>query len=87
MDEITVEQIKAARMLLRWDQIRLAQEAEVGVVTIKRIETGVGRPIATPRIIAKIRSAFERAGVTFFLSEDGLVSVLAPSLNPKSGQN
>ena len=70
MNKITVEQIKAARMLLSWDQITLANKASVGIVTIKRIEAVPGRATATQRIIEKIVKALEAAGIEFIGTPD-----------------
>ncbi len=39
---ITVQQIKAARMLLEWDQLELAKRAGVGVATLRRLEANSG---------------------------------------------
>lgn len=61
---ITVEQIRAARGLLKWGVRRLAEEAGIGVATIVRIESwGDGVPRAHARTLAAIEDALERAGV------------------------
>jgi transcriptional regulator with XRE-family HTH domain len=65
MSFISVEQIKAARMLLKWDQATLAKKADIGIVTIKRIEAAAGQPKATVRILNKIKNALETAGIEF----------------------
>ena len=62
---VSTQQIKAARMLLGWDQIELARRASVGVATLRRIEAQPGCAIAGPGSVAKIVSALEGAGIEF----------------------
>ena len=67
---LTSELIKAARMLLRWDQMRLAAESGVAPVTIKRIEAADG-PIKTKASTAqKILVTLQAAGIEF-IEDDG----------------
>ena len=68
---LTSELLKAARMLLRWDQIRLAAESAVAPVTIKRIEAIDGPIKTTAKTSMKIRAALEAAGVEF-IEDDGV---------------
>ena len=61
--------IRAARGLLNWSIVALAQAAELSVSTIKRME------MADPQFIsfnayAQVRRAFEKVGVRF-LDDDG----------------
>jgi predicted transcriptional regulator len=70
MKKINVEQIKAARMLLSWDQVTLAKKASIGIVTVKRIEATFGQVVATNRIITKIIEALEGAGIEFVGTPD-----------------
>ena len=65
MQKFSVEQVKAARMLLGWDQFKLAAAASVGIATVKRIEIGTGSLQSTPRITAKLQLALEQAGIEF----------------------
>jgi transcriptional regulator with XRE-family HTH domain len=65
MLKVSVCQIKAARMLLDWSQDRLAEAADIGIATIKRLEAqdnGLGGRDDT---VGKIVGALERAGVEF----------------------
>jgi len=58
---ITPAQCRAARGLLDWTQQKLADEARVGVVTVRQFEAGEGAPRrATLHVIQR---AFELAGV------------------------
>jgi len=76
MQNFSVEQVKAARMLLGWDQSQLAVAASVGIATVKRLETGIGSLSSTPRITAKIKLAFEHAGIEFLGTPDVKPGVL-----------
>jgi DNA-binding XRE family transcriptional regulator len=57
-------------MLLKWDQATLAKTADIGIVTIKRIEAAAGHPKATVRILSKIKTALEAAGIEFLGTPD-----------------
>jgi transcriptional regulator with XRE-family HTH domain len=58
-------QIRAARALLDWRQERLAEAADVGVSTIRRIEGRHGIATGNVSTLMRIQTAFERAGVRF----------------------
>ena len=62
---VDVRQIKAARALLRWRQDRLALEAGVAIVTIRRLERLESRIEANFDTVEKIRRALEGAGIEF----------------------
>ena len=62
---MTSEQIRAARALLRWDQRRLAEEAEISVETVKRLEKTPGKVSAYTGTMEAITEALEAAGVEF----------------------
>jgi predicted transcriptional regulator len=65
---VTAEQCRAARGLLGWSQGDLAENAAVGVVTVRQLEAGAHVPRrATLNVI---RRAFESAGVEF-IDENG----------------
>ena len=65
---ITSAQCRAARGLLDWTQQRLAEEARVGVVTVRQLEAGDTAPRrATLEVIQR---ALERAGVQL-INENG----------------
>jgi transcriptional regulator with XRE-family HTH domain len=60
---ITPAQCRAARGLVDWTQQKLADRAQVGVVTIRQVEAGSSAPRrATLHVI---QGAFESAGVEF----------------------
>ena len=68
--KVSVEQVKAARALLRWSQRDLARASGVSEPTIKRIEAKPGPLTGRPSTISAIRVALEKAGV-LFIEENG----------------
>ena len=68
---ITSEQIRAARALLRWEQKTLAENSEVSLATIKRIEGRPGVAIANRPTIHSLVQALESAGVEFIAENGG----------------
>ncbi len=62
---IASEQIRAARALLGISQTELAEQAAVGVATIRRLEAGRGAALGNARTLWKIQFALEDAGVKF----------------------
>ena len=67
---LTSEQIRAARMLLRWEQKDLAEACGVSLPSIKRLETQPGLLSAQERTLTMLRRALEKAGIEF-ISENG----------------
>jgi len=67
-DMITPEQSRAARGLLAWSQLALAQRARVGIVTVHQFEVAISQPRRAT--LDAIRRAFESAGVEF-IDENG----------------
>lgn len=63
--ELTPDQIRAARALLRLEQAELARRAKISVVTLRRLEAegGLGRVAAIT--VDSVRSALEQAGAEF----------------------
>lgn len=72
MKNITTQQIKAARMLLMWDQVELARRADIGVATLRRIEAIPGPALASAEIMEKLTSAITAAGVQFLDGSRGI---------------
>jgi transcriptional regulator with XRE-family HTH domain len=66
-------QIRAARALLGWSQQRLADEAGVSAITVKRLEGSDEVFQARFETVMKIKTAVETAGVVFRAGEDGLI--------------
>jgi hypothetical protein len=66
----TSAQLRAARALLRWSALELANEAKVGVATVRRAELVDGEVQMTLANEAALRRALELAGVEF-IDENG----------------
>jgi transcriptional regulator with XRE-family HTH domain len=70
---ISSAQCRAARSLLDWSQQKLADEAGVGVVTVRQLEAGTHQPRnATLQVV---RRCLEAAGVEFIDENGGGVGV------------
>ncbi len=65
---LTPAQCRAARGLIDWSQLELAQRAAVGIVTIRQLEAGVHAPRRSTLDV--VRRALEAAGVEF-IDENG----------------
>jgi predicted transcriptional regulator len=62
---MTSEQIRAARMLLRWEQKDLAEKSGVSLPTIKRLETTPGQLSAHASTLSALKEALEVGGIAF----------------------
>ena len=62
---ISTGQIRAARAILRWTALDLAQAAEIGVATIRRLEVTEGVPASQVKTLDAIQRALEQAGIEF----------------------
>lgn len=60
---ISIEQIKAARMLVGWGQAELAKAAKISLPALGNLERGAVTP--RTRTIESIRKALEQAGIEF----------------------
>jgi len=63
--DVTPDQIRAARALLRLEQAELARRAHISVVTIRRLEQTNHRKRVAPVTLAGVRLALEKAGAEF----------------------
>jgi transcriptional regulator with XRE-family HTH domain len=66
---ITPNQCKAARDLLGWKQVDLAQKSNMGITTIAEFERGI-RDLAN-RTMIELGRTFEDAGIEFLNNEKG----------------
>jgi transcriptional regulator with XRE-family HTH domain len=71
LSPLTSEQVRAARMLLRWEQKDLAEASGISLPSIKRLETQPGPLSAQERTLTEIRRALEKAGVEFIAENGG----------------
>ena len=79
---ITGAQIRAARAMLRWSADKLAEEARLGVATIRRADAADGEPQITSANAHAIRSTLEAAGVIF--QSEGQTTSGGPGVRLKS---
>jgi transcriptional regulator with XRE-family HTH domain len=71
-EELTGQQIRAARGALNWSVQQLADKTGVGSATIVRYEQFVGIPKSRKDSLSEIRKTFETAGIEFIgTPEDG----------------
>jgi len=62
---VSSSQIKAARAMLGWSAIELANRSGVGSASIKRYEVQPGIPVANTKNLMVIRNTFEEVGIEF----------------------
>jgi len=62
---VSSSQIKAARAMLGWSAIELANRSGIGSASIKRYEVQDGVPVANTKNLMSIRNALEEAGIEF----------------------
>lgn len=58
-------QIRAARAMLGWTALDLAQNSGIAVSTLRRIEVQAGVPVCHPRTLSDLKRTFEAAGIEF----------------------
>lgn len=58
-------QLRAARVLLGWDQAKLAKAARVSIGTIRRMESFDGTINSQTGTLYKVQVALERGGIEF----------------------
>lgn len=80
--EISSEQVRAARALLRWEQKQLAEASGVSLPSIKRLESQPGLLGAHSKTLDALISAFQSAGVTFLA--DGETTAGGPGVRLKT---
>lgn len=69
--EVSIEQVKAARALVRWSQADLAVASGVSLPTIKRLEAASGNIGGRSATVVAIREALEGAGIQFIFENGG----------------
>ena len=81
---LTSEQVRAARMLLRWEQKDLAEASKVSLPTIKRLEGQLGPIRANPVTVGAIERAFADAGIVLIPENGGGSGVRLAKRHKKS---
>jgi predicted transcriptional regulator len=72
---ITGRQLRAARVLLGWEQVELAKRAHVGIGTIRRMESFTGEIGSRTSTLSQVQAALEKAGIQFLNDESPGVRV------------
>ena len=67
---ITGRQLRAARVLVGWEQLELAKRSRVAIGTIRRMESFSGEIGSRTSTLSQVQATLEKAGVAF-LSEGG----------------
>lgn len=84
----SVAQLVAARSYLFWSQQALADKAQVGIATIKRLEKAneLGALADTLKLstLRRILDAFEREGITFARQGDSEVVIFGANAQQSS---
>ncbi len=65
LGDVTGDQIRAARAMLRWSARVLAEKAGVHVITVQRMEAGRGPVHGNVDTLRKVQLVLERAGIEF----------------------
>lgn len=69
--KVSIRQVKAARALLNWSQQDLADEANVSIATVKRLESDDGDLKGREETARKLRAALQAAGIEFLEGSAG----------------
>jgi hypothetical protein len=68
---LTCEQVRAARAILRWRALDLAEKAGVNLSTVQRAEKADGPVPMIPANEKAVRQALEAAGIEFIPENGG----------------
>lgn len=80
---ITGRQLRAARVLIGWEQLELAERSRVAIGTIRRMESFSGEIGSRTSTLSQVQATLEKAGIAF-LSDGGPGVQLRPSVVPRS---
>ena len=61
--------MRAARVLLGWEQIELAKHSRVAIGTIRRMESFSGQIGSRTSTLSQVQQALEKAGIQFLNDE------------------
>jgi len=62
---ITGRQLRAARVLLGWEQLELSKRARVAIGTIRRMESFSGEIGSRTSTLSQVMATLEKAGILF----------------------
>ncbi len=72
-------QLRAARVLLGWDQARLASSARVAIGTVRRMESFDGVIGSQTATLLKVQTALEKGGIEFLDDDRPGVRLKSPA--------
>ena len=86
MITVTGRQLRAARVLLGWEQKELSKKAKVAIGTVRRMESFDGPVGSRTETLRQVTGALEKAGIEFL--DDGSPGVRVRKMPPPgaSGQ-
>lgn len=80
MITVTGRQLRAARVLLGWEQAELSKKAKVAIGTVRRMESFDGPIGSRTETLRQVVGAMEKAGVEFL--DDGSPGVRVRKVPP-----
>jgi len=66
---ITGRQLRAARVLLGWEQLELAKRSRIAIGTIRRMESFAGQIRSRTSTLSQVQQTLEKAGIQFLNDE------------------
>jgi predicted transcriptional regulator len=66
---ITGRQLRAARVLLGWEQLDLAKRSRIAIGTIRRMESFAGQIRSRTSTLSQVQQTLEKAGIQFLNDE------------------
>ena len=70
MSSISGNQVRAARALIGWSQLDLANAAKIGEMTVKRFESVQNEDGGTIKTLQAIQKTLEGAGIIFIQKDE-----------------
>jgi transcriptional regulator with XRE-family HTH domain len=80
---ITGRQLRAARVLIGWEQLDLARRSRVAIGTIRRMESFDGEIGSRTTTLSQVQAALEKSGIRF-LHDGGPGVQLHAAASPRS---
>jgi transcriptional regulator with XRE-family HTH domain len=81
---ITGRQLRAARVLIGWEQLDLAKRSRVAIGTIRRMESFDGEIGSRTTTLSQVQASLEKAGVHFLHDGGPGVQLRLAVVSPKS---
>lgn len=83
---ITGRQLRAARVLIGWEQTELAKRSRVAIGTIRRMESFSGEIGSRTTTLSQVQAALEKAGLRFLYDGGPGVQLRLPASPSKSAR-